>query len=573
MDRPKRVPWPDWDAWQAVCDMVLRDNARMRDREEVCRRVSVWRARGNIPVAVDATVQLFAADVHLSQVATRTAIAVDDDFATLSEDTVRHAVSMVLVRFVNGTCDAHQTGARARSVAEIARSIGIPRVLVDVRHSSTHNKLPSVALLNMCINEGLEWLRRQYWQKQAGRLHTNRTFVAGKLRELVDLIASNRGAATQNSKRTAARKIVKQLRLHFGSLAVFRDVLIPVLLDGHQSVTPDGHVDAVDFLAPALVHHDHSRSGVTVRSSAAVVAANAIARGLPAAGVDESRVLWQPLFDEMTKTWPAFPIAMLWQLVRRLLRSARLLNGNSDDWESSPRNRALLKWLRHFLEDFVPVKQRQQSQSSFEARRTQVASTLRLMVEHVVFSLPHEEHRGTMSVYIVVLRSLLETLDKANGAATTGRPTPSRHLLYARAIVGPSKMTQAAPASLDSVQQYPKTQVQNAPGKRARKRRWRRCTNWEACPVGVTAIQAELPENLSLHPNECERFLVMKPRLKYVPGCSDAPPSKPAPQTDSGASATERRHKLPNESTTIEETTDNSVSAAPAQSPSIGLLF
>jgi hypothetical protein len=42
-----------------------------------------------------------------------------------------------------------RSGTFARSVWGIAERLGIPRVLVDLRHTATHNELPSLASLRV----------------------------------------------------------------------------------------------------------------------------------------------------------------------------------------------------------------------------------------------------------------------------------------------------------------------------------------------------------------------------------------------------------------------------------------
>ena len=117
MDRPRRVPWVDWCEWQGVCDRVLRDDPQHDDRAVVSTRISVWQARcgEKVPLAVTATVQLFEAHALLLSAAKHD----DGGDKSLSSDAVRHAVSLTIVRFVNGTCDGQQKSVYARSVAEV----------------------------------------------------------------------------------------------------------------------------------------------------------------------------------------------------------------------------------------------------------------------------------------------------------------------------------------------------------------------------------------------------------------------------------------------------------------------
>lgn len=70
------------------------------------------------------------------------------------------------MRFVNGVADSAQKGRVASSVAHLAQQAGIPRILVDIRHESTHNELPSLSVLRVAAKQALEWLRTKYWQAQ-----------------------------------------------------------------------------------------------------------------------------------------------------------------------------------------------------------------------------------------------------------------------------------------------------------------------------------------------------------------------------------------------------------------------
>lgn len=61
--------------------------------------------------------------------------------------TLRQSYSLALIRLVNGLVDPLQQGAFARPIASIAAQIGLPLWLVELRHASTHEELPSLELL------------------------------------------------------------------------------------------------------------------------------------------------------------------------------------------------------------------------------------------------------------------------------------------------------------------------------------------------------------------------------------------------------------------------------------------
>lgn len=60
---------------------------------------------------------------------------------------LRQSYSLALIRVVNGLVDPLQQGTYARPIASIAAQIGLPLWLVELRHASTHEELPSLELL------------------------------------------------------------------------------------------------------------------------------------------------------------------------------------------------------------------------------------------------------------------------------------------------------------------------------------------------------------------------------------------------------------------------------------------
>ena len=66
---------------------------------------------------------------------------------------VRQSYATAIVRIVNGLVDPFQDGMYARSIANIAMQIGLPQWLVEMRHASTHEELPSLELLRSGAQE------------------------------------------------------------------------------------------------------------------------------------------------------------------------------------------------------------------------------------------------------------------------------------------------------------------------------------------------------------------------------------------------------------------------------------
>jgi hypothetical protein len=89
-----------------------------------------------------------------------------DESGVATLEQVRLGYSMALVRLVNGAADDGQRGEFAQSVASLAARVGLPKWLVDVRHESTHQTLPSIQVLRLASGQALAWLDEHYWTIQ-----------------------------------------------------------------------------------------------------------------------------------------------------------------------------------------------------------------------------------------------------------------------------------------------------------------------------------------------------------------------------------------------------------------------
>lgn len=71
----------------------------------------------------------------------------DVPHARLSNLSLRQSYATAIIRLVNGLVDPLQLGSYARSIASIAKQLGLPSWLVELRHAATHEELPSLSLL------------------------------------------------------------------------------------------------------------------------------------------------------------------------------------------------------------------------------------------------------------------------------------------------------------------------------------------------------------------------------------------------------------------------------------------
>lgn len=112
--------------------------------------VRLWIHRGSCPQAVESTALLVQ--------------SILSDHAHGSDYAARALYAMALTRFVNSVVDSFQTGAYAQSIGAIAERIGLPQWLVQVRHSATHEELPSKSVCRTACERALAWLDQHYWQ-------------------------------------------------------------------------------------------------------------------------------------------------------------------------------------------------------------------------------------------------------------------------------------------------------------------------------------------------------------------------------------------------------------------------
>lgn len=166
------VPWASWAEWDRV-----RRGVQSADPTAVAAaaaRIRTWRQRGRVPLSADVTESLLATQARDAALSGSTA-------ACASSATLQAEYALAIVRFVNGISDASQKGRVAASVARNAEAAGLHPVLVEVRHSATHNQLPSLPLLRLAAAHALEWLRESYWDRQRTFLDAGRASVAGTL--------------------------------------------------------------------------------------------------------------------------------------------------------------------------------------------------------------------------------------------------------------------------------------------------------------------------------------------------------------------------------------------------------
>ena len=127
--------------------------------EQALETVAVWRARsdalGGLSHAVECTAAL--SQVHWRDMSQQGSFLV-------SATELRLAYSAAIIRCINGFADMlQQQRFMAAPVSTLCGQLGIASWLVDIRHESSHNALPTLGELRLGATTLLDFLKSEYW--------------------------------------------------------------------------------------------------------------------------------------------------------------------------------------------------------------------------------------------------------------------------------------------------------------------------------------------------------------------------------------------------------------------------
>jgi hypothetical protein len=193
----RTVPWTDWDEWTHVRRCLFADDTALIQRG--INRVIAWRARGRVPIGVDATALLIETKINDQNSFTNAGSK-----PIFSETSLRLQYSLAIVRLVNGIADSSQRGSIAASVASLANAAGMPWLLVDLRHEATHNELPTLAALRRGAEEGLRWLEVYYWDRQTCHVAASLSKIGETLQRYISLHIAAAAKGSQSKERQSA---------------------------------------------------------------------------------------------------------------------------------------------------------------------------------------------------------------------------------------------------------------------------------------------------------------------------------------------------------------------------------
>ncbi|CAN6462872.1 unnamed protein product [Victoria cruziana] len=186
------VPWQSWEEWNMVREKLL--SSTPESVRVALNRIKAWESRGCVPIPVAITAEIVEArltDPYLRKDA--------PDSGLNSEKMLSLLYSMAIMRLVNGFVDQSQDGKRKRlSIAKAAEEIGLPRMLIDIRHESSHRGLPSLHLLRLAIDKALNWLKDYYWERQVKAIPNIYKDINSSLSKMAQCIKEGRNEERGN---------------------------------------------------------------------------------------------------------------------------------------------------------------------------------------------------------------------------------------------------------------------------------------------------------------------------------------------------------------------------------------
>ncbi|KAF4736641.1 LAS1-like [Perkinsus olseni] len=262
----KTLPWADWHEWLR-CYQGLSGQS-VKEKLEAVSLVDLWRIRGRVPVAVDITgmvLQIMCHDPYFTPETT----------AQVSLDELQQLYSLAVIRLCNGVIDTEQKGLVAQSQDSIARRIGFPTWLVELRHEATHGStLPTIHVLRMAAESILRYLDKNYWSRQYAQLDAHGVFAMTQPDADYGDVRLPRGASEDQCvllrKKLAAlghgvgvTEAVKYFTSSLSKVASTDDIR-EMILNVTQNVTPatERGASAVDVLAGALEFLEVKRPGL-----------------------------------------------------------------------------------------------------------------------------------------------------------------------------------------------------------------------------------------------------------------------------------------------------------------------
>ncbi|XP_023740571.1 uncharacterized protein LOC111888674 isoform X2 [Lactuca sativa] len=229
----KLVPWISWDDWSFVRESLFSSSPASIDL--ALRRISAWRSRGCLPIIIEVTASIV--EIQQKDSYFRDGLPESD---LLADDMLTMLYCMTMIRLVNGIVEKTRKKNEV-SIGEAADVIGIPRMLIDIRHECSHRDLPSLRLVRLASTKALDWLKAYYWEPQKMAIpypnDRNTNFgkeIKSKIRELafcLDVKQATKSSSPVVKGKRSKKHITKALKNVIKLYSSFPSEVVSILLE------------------------------------------------------------------------------------------------------------------------------------------------------------------------------------------------------------------------------------------------------------------------------------------------------------------------------------------------------
>lgn len=198
----REVPWRDWKEWRQCRDDLfgldwLNDDVKIIGIDDEIARINK-RRRGidTIMMWINRSPLLVPSPVEC------TSMVIEVSLFQGNEHQMRLAYSTAVIRSVNLIVDPIlkvETEFKS-SVLNRAKKLDLPLWLVAIRHSATHENLPSLNLLKSACKQLINYLVRVYWIPQEELIKEQETRIYKTIPEAVNKVLSGFQGSLVNPK-------------------------------------------------------------------------------------------------------------------------------------------------------------------------------------------------------------------------------------------------------------------------------------------------------------------------------------------------------------------------------------
>ncbi|KAL8521498.1 hypothetical protein ACS0TY_011859 [Phlomoides rotata] len=497
----KLVPWMSWDEWKFVRGSLFSSSPD--SVASALQRISTWRSRGCVPVMVEVTASVV--EIQHKDPYFRNDL---NGSASQSEEMLSMLYCMAIMRLVNGVVEKTRKKNEI-SIGEAADAIGIPRMLIDIRHEASHRDLPSLQLLRLASGKALDWLFSYYWEPQEKAIPTQNNQTANLRKEIkrslreVTLCLKAKQMGKSSSLQVKGKRSRYSEHLHGPS-----KLLHLVAGKSSRSNSNGSKKHLVKSLKKTL--RLYSSSSTELVNILLEYLLNALDSSSLAEQSDDSRFVsstedkqtafddWKSVVLKLSRKEPEF-LLTLTQAVLEKMDSNEAMNsvtGDQQSTEASAKSHQfellsyLFEWLIRNLKtlNLVHQKESAESKGSKTVKHIPKETVLGLLRRCLLVSQPANKKLLTSSVTLAQLTGDTSLLQKLNKFALLEQPSNTEmNSINSFNATFLSQQEYSILEGEEKLEALKKRRMQSKPNyaDMGSKSKWGVVKSWNPCPIGM----------------------------------------------------------------------------------------